>query len=94
MAPNIGMHDVRSQSFHYHRGEGLPRSGAKIRPTTLSRELFRVVNVYKPLPINPIVDAIIQLFFSFRNCLVGENNNVKIADFGLARLECWPAGTR
>ena len=22
----------------------------------------------------------------FRNCLVGENNNVKIADFGLARL--------
>ena len=26
-----------------------------------------------------------QMFFS-RNCLVGENNNVKIADFGLARL--------
>ena len=24
--------------------------------------------------------------FLFRNCLVGENNNVKIADFGLARL--------
>ena len=57
MAPNIGMHDVRSQSFHYHRGGGLPTSGAKIRPTSLSRELFGVVNVYKPLPINPIVDA-------------------------------------
>ena len=24
--------------------------------------------------------------FLVRNCLVGENNNVKIADFGLARL--------
>ena len=24
--------------------------------------------------------------FLFRNCLVGDNNNVKIADFGLARL--------
>ena len=26
------------------------------------------------------------MFFLVRNCLVGENNNVKIADFGLARL--------
>ena len=25
------------------------------------------------------------MFFLVRNCLVGENNNVKIADFGLAR---------
>ena len=26
------------------------------------------------------------MFVLVRNCLVGENNNVKIADFGLARL--------
>ena len=30
--------------------------------------------------------SILNSNFLFRNCLVGDNNNVKIADFGLARL--------
>ena len=35
---------------------------------------------------NPERREMTSLSFICRNCLVGDNNNVKIADFGLARL--------
>ncbi len=60
---NIGMHDVRSQSFHYHRGRELPRSGAKIRPTTLSRNSFRILTFFFCPFSDPLLFTLIELFY-------------------------------